>query len=384
MRLLRKLAHAWIPGLVLGARVLLAQEAPVSFEGLPGPRPAPPPQPSPQVTALRVPRFDPFRDVPTMQNWVPDTDFDGGAAHCFAMTMLTYYSWRRLEFTALPGLPPSQWTESTPLDTPIALDEDGMHFVMDWAFAHPERRIRVGGAASLRDFTAPGTETEQLFRRIAEALQFSMQIPTNIGRYLRNIAFASVELVPGERYTRAGVNRRAYEELKGRLEAGLLAPFTAHPGKPKADGHVLLAYSLREDTETAELELYDSNYPPTGDRARPGKLVFDKADWSYQLHTSTGHRAYGSYELITPLRPDRAYERHVFWQIVTHLDEYLAATSWIFDRLAEAQDLGDEAKRRWQDARTRVRDEVIPGWRRRAEAARSRTRVLRRRLGLGD
>lgn len=315
------------------------------------------------VTEYRVADFDPARDVPAMANWVPETDFEGGAAHCFAMTMLTYYVWKRVEFVEGPGLPASEWTASTPADTPVALDEDGLLFVMEWVMEERDRKVRVGGAADLRAATADGEATEELFRKLAEALQFTMQIPTNMGRYMRNIAFGAVDLLPGERYTPAGVNRRAHEEMRGRLADGKLAPFTAHPAAARADGHVLLAYAMRETADAVEYDYYDSNYPPVGTRARSGKLVFSKADWTYELRNHAGRAVYTAYELITPLRPDRAYERQVFKRVVTHLDEYLRANELVFDGLARGQrawrylseDLGGDLKERSERARARAR-----------------------------
>lgn len=333
------------PVLALGLAGALAAQP--DFDGLVGGgSPATTSRPSP-LARLAVPGFDPVRDVPHMENWVPKTDFDGGAAHCYAMSMLTVYFFERVAFTGRPGTALTAFTDATPATTPLKLDEDGLLYLFQFLGTRTGARLAVGEAAGLNEFTRPGLQSEVFFRRVAEAIQFSMQIPTNIGRYLRNIAFASIDLIDTPRFRPDGINRAAYEALKARLAAGRLAPFTAHPSRPRADGHVLVAHALDEDAATATFTLYDSNYPPEAGVARPGKLVVDKARWTYRLENHAGRTVYGEYQLLTALRPDRAYEKWVYRRISTHLDEYLWMNRKAFELLADGQNILRQLETEW-------------------------------------
>jgi 16S rRNA (guanine527-N7)-methyltransferase len=316
-------------------------------------------RPPPRLPAVQeVPGFDPVRDVPAMENWIPQANVDG-AAHCFSISLLTAQFFRRVEFVAAPRRGRSlddDWSFGDLYRRPLKPDPAEVQLVFETLGVVGPGKVTLAGVPDLRAFTAedgPGTE---LFRTVAEAMQFSLQIPIMGLPYAKGVVFSSVDLVQEENFTKEGLNRRAIRSIRERLQEGHLSPFTMHPSTPTADGHVIVAYRAAERDGMVVLTCYDSNYPPVGDRALPTTVTFDTGTGTYEVQNHRGTPIHTSYDLLTAVDPSNYLIRGMGRRIARHLDRYLFLTDRFYRALEDAT--GKEHVARWEAWKA----DFLPRW----------------------
>lgn len=307
-----------------------------------------------------VPDFDPVRDVPEMENWVPETSVDG-PAHCFGMSLLTTYFHRRVVFDS------SSEGESLATDwrwddlgkKVVEPDPAGLQLIYEYLGTRDELApLTVGGHDGLHAFTGPGGAGVAHFRRSAEAIQFLLQIPTLGPNYLKGILFASVDLMESDEFDRPGLVRKAFSEIQERIGRGELAPITLHPAKAETDGHVIVAYKVEELGNEGKIYCYDSNYPPRNGSARPTVLTVDLDAGSYQSRNHRNSHVYRNYELITVIHPESLRMRTLFRNITRHLDRYLWATDKFYTIMEKAMKEDPQTEERWKD----WKKSFLPDW----------------------
>lgn len=361
--------------LALTTQAALADGIPGYEELLGGPQATERGDTSPRNTTWRARNFDPMRDVPAMVNWIPKANLEG-AAHCFAMSMLTAFFHRRIQFVDRPGVPLStSWRPQDLRTRVVEPDVAGRHLLFEFLGGAGDYRLQVGRNADLRAFTREGTESEALFRHHAEAMQFSLQIPTMGLPYAKTILFASVDLCEKERYTPAGLNRLAFEKVRSEVAAGKLAVFTLHPSRVRTDGHVLVAYEVERQGTTDLVRCYDSNYPPTDRTARPTVIHFDRTAGTYEVRNHRGTASYTDYDVITFVDSENRVIRELTQRMTRYLDRYLWLTERFYALIETVQ--GDHEHGRWQQWRR----EFVDGWRNDKDTFEARTsRALRREV----
>lgn len=305
----------------------------------------------------KVKGFDPVKDVPAMENWVPQANVEG-AAHCFAISLLTTFFHRRIEFVETPGESlDKSWSYRDLGKKVVKPDGIGCQLVFEFLGTHPDGfRVKVGGHSGLRAFTSPGAAGEELFQRNAEAIQFLLQIPTMGAPYARDVVFSSVDLIQKERFTREGLNRRAFQRLRERMQEGALTPFTMHPSTARTDGHVIVGYEIRQQGTKADLYCYDSNYPPTDSGARPTVVHFDLDAGNFYVTNSRGNKVYTDYDVISTIDPGNFVIRQMTRDMTRDLDNFLWLTDKFYAVLERAQ--GEEREERWKS----WKEEFLPAW----------------------
>lgn len=313
--------------------------------------------PATAAVVTGIPGFDPVRDVPAMENWIPDANVDG-AAHCYAISMLTTYFHRRARFRAEEGTPISKTRSFASLSSePLTQDPEGIQLAFEYLATKSGGRILIGGSPDLRAYTAPGGPGEEMFRRFAEGTQFLLQIPSMGLSYVRSILFASFEKQRRDRETPEALNRRAFERLRARVRGGELAPFTIHPSKAATEGHVIVGYETEVRGDEARLVCYDSNYPPVGARARPTTVVFDLEAGTFHVENYRGTRVHTSYDLLTTIDPESTFTRLMASRMIRHLDRYLRLTDRFYATLEHVT--GEERVERWDQ----WKDDFVTRWR---------------------
>lgn len=332
---------------------------------------------TPLAAVQSVPGFDPVRDVPAMENWIPNANVDG-AAHCFAMSLLTAQFFRRVAFEPDAGKGRSlddDWSFDDLYRRPLKPDPAEIQLLFETLGVEGPGKVTLAGYPDLRAFTADDSPGTELFRTIAEAMQFSLQIPIMGLPYVKGVVFASVELSQKDQFTLAGLNRRAVRSIRERLAEGHLSPFTMHPSRPETDGHVIVAYRAAERDGQVVLTCYDSNYPPVRDRARPTTVTLDLGTGTYEVLNHAGRPVYTGYDLLTAIDPSNYLVRGMGRRIARHLDRYLWVTDRFYSALEKAT--GEPHVERWQTWKA----DFLPRWRRTKGDLEDRTSwTLRTRL----
>lgn len=286
-----------------------------------------------QADAGAVPGFDPVRDVPSMENWDPETDLESNAGHCFAMTLLTELFYSHLALT--PGSP-----RVTPTDAgPLPLDDQGIRLALAAAFDDEDARVPVGPATSLREWTAAGSPGEAQFRRLAEAIQYRVQAYTHFGPFVWKMIRSSIGGDANDLRARRKVNARAMDFVRERIDAGRPAGVCLLPGKVSADGHVVLAHAYRVTPTATEVELYDCNVPPVDGVAHTRTLVVDHDTGAVKVLEPDGSDAYPErFGLVAPIRSDRGRVRRRLLRVLRNVDRARRKTRRTLDNLAKLQE----------------------------------------------
>ncbi len=283
----------------------------------------------PNLKVWQVPGFDPVRDVPSMDNWMGVVDPEGGG-NCYAISVLTMQFFLKCSFTSEPGLPFERWADAGDPSAPLAMDERGLAIV-PWFLARSRQdaaakgKLRIGGFAGLREFTAEGTPTEKRFREWAEAIQFAMQIPGEGARYIGSIVKANLGFVPLLPLGKDDVNKDGFHIVRDRVAQGRPVPISLTPSSPNPAGHVVVVYRVVESDTEVRFTAYDCNRPPRGSEPRPLIVSFAKRDgWKIRCFEegSEDRSLYGDFGLLTVPDPDTRGQRNRMRRILTDLDEY--------------------------------------------------------------
>lgn len=288
----------------------------------------------------RVPGFDPVEDVPAMRNWVGAIE-TSGSGNCYAMSVLTSYFFQKIEFVREPGLPFEEWktreADSVEAMPPLAADEKGLKLLALWLSTDGDEKLKIGGFAGLNDFTSGGP-TEARFRELAEAIQFTMQIPNDLGRYGGSIVKSALGFLPVLPLGPDEVNKDGFHVIRDRVAEGRPVPITMHPSGLAAEGHVIVVYEVRESDDKVEMYAYDCNFPPDGEDPDPAVLTLFKDDgWRYEVRHDDGQRRYASWNLLTVPDPDGSRGRRIFRDIATNYGEHLERMDHLGDLVSEGR-----------------------------------------------
>lgn len=312
------------------------------------------------VSVLGLADFDPVEDVPRMRNWVGAVDADG-AGNCYGISLLTHYFYQKVDFVEGEGRPAEEWTEdlrlagfrldySAALEHPLQLDERALELLpgllaRSLADVAANGKLKLAGATSLRDFTAPDSPWEARFRQWAEAIQFNQQIRANVGKYAGTALKNAVGFLPGDWNGVEGVIRDNVNIVRDRLREGRPVMISIHEGNNLA-GHLLLAHQMRETQDRVEIVTYDCNSPPQDGAPRPTILtVFKDEDYRVEARrASDGELRYESFDLWTIPNPDEATDRRSFRKTAANFGEHLERNSHLGRIVDEDSSLWDKAK----------------------------------------
>lgn len=335
----------------------------------------PVPQAALASDVLRVPGFDPARDVPAMGNWKGDMQLSG-AGNCYALSNLTAYFFAKVEF--VPDEVGVSWDEwDRDFSKVLRVDERSMdeipHLLARSADDVEEHgKLRIGGFADLSEFTAvvelsrdqvaeveelDGVEAERrrfefsdqqestrAFRRWAEAAQYAMQIDGDGHRYLGSMLKSGLGWVPGVNLGADAVNQDGLNIIRDRLREGRLVPIALHPAGLQFKGHVVVAYELTETEGEAVITTYDCNRPPEDGEARPTVIRLKKGDgWTYEATRDGGSRAY-EYRIMTIPDPESGRSRRFLEATAGNDEEHRQRNRHLGRLLGEDSSLGDRLK----------------------------------------
>ena len=249
-----------------------------------------------------------------------------------------------------------EWSFDDLYGRPLKADPAEIQLVFETLGVVGPGKVTLAGVPDLRAFTEEDGAGTELFRTIAEGMQFSLQIPIMGLPYVKGVVFSSIDLIEREEFTQAGLNRRAVRSIRERLQAGHLSPFTMHPAKARTDGHVIVAYRAAERDGQVVLTCYDSNYPPVRNRARPTTVTIDLGTGEYETVNHAGRVVYDSYDLLTAVDPSNYLVRGMTRRIARHIDRYL----WLTDRFYKALEdaTREEHVERWETWKA----DFLPRW----------------------
>jgi hypothetical protein len=329
---------------------------------------------APRAPGLRVPGFDPVRDVPAMGNWKGEMQLSG-SGNCYALSMLTTYFHSKITFVPdEEGVTWDAWDRD--FSKVLKVDErsmDEIPHLMARSLEEVEEhgKLRLGGFAGLREFTEvleltaeqerivralDGVEAERkefgftdrqeptrAFRRWAEAAQYAMQIDGDGHRYLGSILKSSLGWVPGVNLGPDAVNQDGLNIIRDRLAEGRLVPISMHPTGLKFKGHVVVAYQMVETEDEAIITTYDCNRPPQGEVARPTVITLKKSDgWTYQAVKEDGGTY--DYRLLSIPNPEARRNRRFFEATAGNDSEHRQRNRHLGRLVSSDSSLGDRIK----------------------------------------
>lgn len=285
--------------------------------------------------------FDPVHDVPAMKNWVGAIDNEG-SGNCYGMALLTTYFHEKVEFVPGRGLTGEAWKKKIKkrllrspdlrpaLRHPLHLDAAALDLMprllgRSLKSVREYGKLRLTGAASLREFTAEGTATRKRFEQWAEAIQFAVQVPHETGGYLRNAARSGLDALPLVGGQTQAMNSSAAAAALVRIRAGRPAMITIHDNN-SLSGHVLVGYRVRRYADRTEIDCHDVNRPPKAGRS--GELaplvvtIVQPEDGALRVERS-GQRVYDFTRVADVLEPDSKRNRHLFFKVAGNYQEYL-------------------------------------------------------------
>lgn len=329
---------------------------------------------APLSVGLRVPGFDPVRDVPAMGNWKGELQLSG-SGNCYALSNLTAYFFAKVEFVADDeGVPWDQWDRDFGKVLKVdsrSMDEIPHLLARSREDVEEHGKLKIGGFADLGEFTAvvalssdqrdlireldgveaerrefefsDQQETTRAFRRWTEAAQYAMQIDADGPRYLGSILKSGLGWVPGVNLGADAVNQDGLNIIRDRLRQGHLVPISLHAGLKPA-GHVVVAYGLIETEDEAILETYDCNRPPRDGAARPTTIRLTKGDgWHYVATLHEGGEAY-EYRLMTIPDPESRRSRRFLEATAGNDSEHLQRNRHLGRLVSSDSSLGDRIK----------------------------------------
>lgn len=304
-----------------------------------------------QPQVAEVAGFDPARDVPAMQNWVPVTSTEG-PAHCFGISLLTTYFQRRIRFRegAEGEALEKSWRWRHLPTTEVAPDPAGIQLVFEFLGTKNDRDpLTVAGSPGLYAFTSEEGPGREHFRRIAEAVQFCLQLPNQYPEYLLRDLISKIDLIRDESLTREGLNKKAFETIRGRVAEGEVAPLTMHSSEDAMSGHVVVAYRVEAFGSEGKITCYDSNYPPQDGVARPTVLTFDLTAGNFTVANHEGKQIWSKYDLVTPVQPERLLLRSWMRNIARNLPDFLWATDHLYSAFEALSGSENSSGERWTD-----------------------------------